>query len=80
MLITCAMDRAAMQERLMQAEARVIEGNRRIALQRKLVRELDAHGDDSRAAKRLLAQYEESQLLQVAERDRLAKELFGREN
>ena len=74
------MDRAAMQERLMQAEARVIEGNRRIALQRKLVRDLDAHGEESSGAKRLLAQYEESQLLHIADRDRLAKELFGREN
>jgi len=64
----------------MQAEARVIEGNRRIALQRKLVRDLDAHGEESSGAKRLLAQYEESQLLHIADRDRLAKELFGREN
>ena len=74
------MDRAAMQERLMQAEARIIEGIRRIALQRKLVRDLDAHGEESSGAKRLLAQYEESQRLHIADRDRLAKELFGREN
>ena len=74
------MDRAAMQERLMQAEARVIEGNRKIALQRKLVRDLEADGLPSAGAKRLLAQYEESQASHLADRDRLAKELFGREN
>ena len=74
------MDRAAMQERLMQAEARVIEGNRRIALQRKLVRTLEADGLPSAGAKRLLARYEESQASHVADRDRLAKELFGRAN
>ncbi len=79
-LLTCAMDRAAMQERLMIAEARVREGKRRVALQQKLVRELDAQGDDSRAAMRLLAQYEESQGSLVADRDRLRKELSGQAN
>lgn len=64
----------------MQAEARVIEGNRRIALQRKLVHTLESDGLPSAGAKRLLAQYEESQASHVADRDRLAKELFGREN
>ena len=64
----------------MEAEARVIEGNRRIALQRKLVRTLETDGLPSAGAKRLLAQYEESQASRVADRDRLAKELFGREN
>ena len=74
------MDRAARQVRLMEAEARVTEGNRAIALQRKLVRTLEADGLPSAGAKRLLAQYEESQLSHVADRDRLVKELFGREN
>ena len=64
----------------MQAEAHVAEGKRRIALQQKLVRTLEADGLPSQGAKRLLAQYEESQAAAIAERDRLAKELFGREN
>jgi hypothetical protein len=60
------MDRAAMQERLMQAEAHVTEGERRIALQQKLVRALEADGLPSSGAKRLLAQYKESLLKELA--------------
>ena len=72
------MDRAVQQERLMQAKAHVAEGKRRIALQQKLVRRLEADGLPSESAKRLLEQYEESQALRVADRDRLLKELAGR--
>jgi len=64
----------------MVAEARVREGKRRVALQQKLVRELDANDEDSRAARKVLAQYEESQASLVADRDRLLKELSGQAN
>lgn len=77
-LLSWGMDRAAMQQRLMEAEAQITEGQRRIALQQKLVRELDAHGEDSTGAKRLLAKYEESQALRIADRDRFMKGLEAR--
>ena len=67
------MDRAVMQQRLTDAEAQIAEGERRIAFQQKLVRDLEAHGEDLAAAKRLLAKYEESHALRIRGRDRLMK-------
>lgn len=64
----------------MQAEAHVAEGKRRIALQQKLVRTLEAGGLPSEGAKRLLEQYKESHATQLADRDQLQKELAGAAN
>jgi hypothetical protein len=74
------MDRAAIQQRLMQAEAHVAESKRRIARQQKLVRTLEVDGLPSDGAKRLLAEYEQSHALHVANRDLLQKKLAGAAN
>jgi uncharacterized coiled-coil protein SlyX len=75
------MDRTMKQRlRLMEAEARVAEGERGVALQKRVIRELEAHGEDSRAARKVLARYKKAQAVLVGDRDRLAKELAGRAN
>jgi hypothetical protein len=60
-----------------QAKGIVQEAKRNVANQRKLLASLEADGHTERAAEaqRLLGQFEESQALHIADRDRLRKEL-----
>src|SRR5262249_52550475 len=71
-------DRPVREEHWALAEARVAQGERTVAHQRRIVAELDGEGHDSRMARELLTQFQELLALHVADRDRLLKEL-GRE-
>jgi uncharacterized coiled-coil protein SlyX len=60
------MDRSALQQRLVETEERIANGEQQIAQQRKLVAELEGDGREADHAKYLLAGLE---LLQTARRD-----------
>lgn len=62
-------------EHLNQAERHVAEGERHIAGQKKIIAELGNDGHDQKAAIALLGQFEETQALYIADRDRLRAEL-----
>jgi len=69
------MDREMARQRLEQAERHVAEGERHVVRQRELAAELKRDGRDFRLAIEVLHQFEQTQELQVADRDRLRKEL-----
>jgi hypothetical protein len=69
------MDDATRRERLMEVERHVTHGNAHIARQKKIIAELERHGQDTDCASVLLRQFEEMQLLHVEHRDRLEQEL-----
>ena len=71
------MDRQVLTRHLLQAEAHVASGGEHLARQKRLIDELtaDGHPVAASSARGLLAILEESQLLHVADRDRLANEL-----
>jgi hypothetical protein len=75
------MDRQVLRQHLVQAEARVASGEAHLARQKRVVDELtaDGHPVAASSARGLLAVLEESQLLHVADRDRLANELGSKE-
>jgi len=60
---------------LAQAERHVSEGEKTIAHQRHIIAQLERDGHDTPAACDLLAIFETTQALHVADRDRLRKEL-----
>jgi hypothetical protein len=69
------MDRTVVEQHLAQAERHVTEGENHIARQRELIDELASGGHDLKAARDLLAQFEDVQTLHVADRDRLRAQL-----
>ena len=69
------MDRAILLERLAQAERHVAEGLQHIARQRTVIANLERHGHDTNQARGLLAQFQSTQALHIADRDQLKKEL-----
>lgn len=69
------METAVLLEHLAQAERHVRQGAEHIRRQREIIAELEGHGHDSTAAKKLLTQFEEMQALHIADRDRLKSEL-----
>ena len=69
------MDRTLLEEQLAVAERQVLEGERRIALQREIVAELERSGQPSFDATELLRRLDYLQTRQIANRDRLRKEL-----
>lgn len=69
------MERALVEEHLAQAERHVAEGERHIAEQRARITEAERNGLDTAQAKDLLLTFEETQVLHVADRDRLRVEL-----
>jgi hypothetical protein len=68
-------DRTLLEEQLAVAERQVLEGERRIALQREIVAELERSGQPSFDATELLRRLDYLQTRQIANRDRLRKEL-----
>lgn len=70
------MDHAALQAHLAQTERHVAEGEQRIVRQREILRELerDAHADAAARARELLAKFEETLALHIADRDRLRRQ------
>jgi hypothetical protein len=69
------MDREMARQHLEQAERHVAEGERHVVRQRELAAELKRDGRDFRLAIEVLHQFEQTPELQVADRDRLCKEL-----
>ena len=69
------MDRTMGQQHLAQAERHVAQGDVIVARQRELVSRLERAGLDTKAASLLLRQFEISQALHVAHRNRRRKEL-----
>lgn len=76
-LLPFGMDRALWTQHLAQAEAHIAQGERHIARQLDLIREMEERGHDVTEARRLLAQFQDTQRIHVADRDRLLKDLAG---
>jgi hypothetical protein len=68
-------DRALWQEHLARAEHRIVKTKESIARQRAVIEELDAKELESKTARELIAQFEKLLELQIADRDRLQKEI-----
>ena len=68
-------DRAMLERFLAQGEEHVALGDEHIARQRHLISELRRDGQDTEMAETLLAEFEQSQALHVAHRDRLRRKL-----
>lgn len=71
------MDRATILDHLQLAERHVAEGERHIARQKEIIVELENDRHDAIAARALLVQFEEMQVLHIADRDRLRAELVA---
>ncbi|MEA2913377.1 MAG: hypothetical protein QOJ15_5458 [Bradyrhizobium sp.] len=69
------MDRETLEKNLTQAEAHVAKGHERIALQHEIIAELEREGHDTVPARELLATFEKTQAMHVANRDRIAGKL-----
>ena len=68
-------DRETVEKALQQAVRHVAEGQRVIDHQRATLRHLESHGHRTRAARKLLAQFEEVQAMHIVHCDRLISEL-----
>jgi len=68
-------DRKMLERHLRQAERHVAAGQQHISRQRELIAQLERDDHDTSAAKSLLAQFEELQMMHIAHRDRLGREL-----
>jgi arginine repressor len=66
---------AMLEDHLTAVELLIAETKRHVNHQRELVAELESDGHDTSQATRLLAQLEEVLATQIAERDRVRKEL-----
>ncbi|EGE58904.1 hypothetical protein [Rhizobium phaseoli] len=71
------MDRAMVEKHLQQAREHVASGELHLARQREIVAELISRGADVMEAKRLLTNFEESQITHVAHLERLKAELLA---
>jgi hypothetical protein len=69
------MDRETLEKNLTQAEAHIAKGHERIALQHEIIAELDREGHDTVPARELLATFEKTQAMHVANRDRISGKL-----
>jgi ribosomal 50S subunit-associated protein YjgA (DUF615 family) len=71
------MDKAVLKRHLAEAVAHAALGESTIARQRRLVAKLESDGRDSDAARDLLAKLEKAQVMHLADRDRIRKELVA---
>ena len=60
---------------LTQVEAHIAKGHERIAQQHEFIAELDREGHDTAPAKDMLASFERTQAMHIANRDRIAGKL-----
>jgi hypothetical protein len=74
-LLRCGMERTTLEDDLSRAEAHVANGQKRIAQQHEIIAELDREGHDTVSARELLATFEKTQAMHVANRDRTAGKL-----
>jgi len=68
------MNNSLIEAHLVLAEEHVAQGERHIARQRELIELLSRGGHDTTAARKLLQSFADSQVMHVADRDRLLKE------
>ena len=71
------MDEAMVQRHLNMAREHIILGEQHIARQRLILARLAERGSNSAEAERLLVNFQESQVMHVAHRDRLEAELLA---
>jgi Spy/CpxP family protein refolding chaperone len=64
-----------LERHLRQAERHVAAGQQHVSRQRELVAQLERHGHDTSRAESLLAQFEGLQMMHIAHRDHLARDL-----
>ena len=69
------MERGTLENDLSRAEAHVANGQKRIAQQHEIIAELDREGQDTAPAKDMLASFERTQAMHVANRDQIASRL-----
>ena len=69
------MDRAFFEHALLLALRHIEIGHRNVARQREIVAELGRDGYDTTLARDLLANFEELQLIHIADRDRVLQKL-----
>jgi hypothetical protein len=69
------MDRETLEMNLTQAEAHIAKGHERIAQQHEIIAELNREGHDTAPAKDMLASFERTQAMHIANRDRIASKL-----
>jgi hypothetical protein len=69
------MDRTTLEMDLRQAEAHVANGQARTSQQHEIIAELDQEGHDTAPAKDMLASFERTQAMHIANRDRIAGKL-----
>jgi len=69
------MDRAILEQHLLQAESHVTLGEQHIARQREIVTQLERDGHGSTEARKLLALFVETQAAHIADVDRLQRQL-----
>jgi len=66
-----------LQRHLAQADAHIDTGYRNIARQRDVIAQLERDGHDTALARDTLMQFEQSQALHIADRERILRELQG---
>jgi hypothetical protein len=71
------MDRSVIQQRLVETEGQIANGDNQIAQQRRLIAELETNGSSASHAKYLLAGLELLQIARRDSRDWLVKQLGG---
>jgi len=69
------MNNAIWKQNFVKAEQAVAGGDRHITRQKQLIAELERDGHDGEAARALLVQFESTQALHIAHRDRLRRQL-----
>jgi hypothetical protein len=67
-------DQETLDDRLLRAEVLVRQADRQVVNQRRLVARIERNGEDSTAARALLAELEETRTRHIAEHDRLLRE------
>jgi hypothetical protein len=71
------MDRDMLERHLAQAQAHIETGYKNIARQRQVIAHMEREGQDTASARDTLTQFEESQALHIADRERILRELQG---
>ncbi|PPQ34243.1 hypothetical protein [Rhodopila globiformis] len=69
------MNREMLRQRLAQAGEHIVLGEHHIVRQQEIVAELERDGHDTAQARRILAIFKETQVVHIAVRDQLRREL-----
>jgi hypothetical protein len=69
------MDRALIEQQLAVAERLVLEAEQNVTRQRERIAQLEGSGFDATMSRDILRQFEQSQAIYIADRERLRREL-----